>query len=58
MCSIAIVKNVLVDFVGDGEHVVLDAKIANQFQLFRLNTFPVGLFGVLTMMALVWEWPL
>ena len=28
----AIVKNVLVDFVGDGEHVVFDAQIANQFQ--------------------------
>src|SRR6266403_6358094 len=30
----SIVKNVLVDFVGDGEHVVLNAHVTNQFQFF------------------------
>src|SRR5580658_11068861 len=28
----SIVKNVLVDLVGDGEHVVFNAQVTNQFQ--------------------------
>src|ERR1039457_5538021 len=30
----SIVENVLVDFVGDGEHIVFDTQVANQFQFF------------------------
>src|SRR5260370_41131882 len=34
----SIVKNVLVDFVGDGEDVVFDTQVANQFQFFSAES--------------------
>ncbi len=32
MCSCAVIKNVFVNFIGDGEDVEFNAQVADQFQ--------------------------
>src|ERR1035441_5162789 len=38
----SIVENVLVDFVGDGEHIVFNTQVANQFKLFPAEPLAGG----------------
>jgi len=44
---LAVVHDVLVDFVGDGERVELAAQTSMNSSSSRVKTLPVGLFGVL-----------
>ena len=50
---LALVNQVLVDLVGDGDRVVLDAELRDELELACEYTLPVGLLGVLMTIALV-----
>ena len=53
MCCVPVVGDVLVDLVGDGEHIELLAEAGDDSSSARVKTLPVGLLGEFKIMALV-----
>ena len=50
---LAFVHEVLVDVVGEGDQIVLEAELGDEPKLVALNTLPVGLCGLFTTIAFV-----